>query len=371
MIADARPVMILAGGTGGHVYPALAVAQRLMRKGVPVVWMGTRRGLEARVVPQAGIPIDWLSVSGLRGKRVLTWLLAPLRLNVALSQALMILLRHKPRLVLGMGGFVAGPGGLMAFVLSKPLVIHEQNAVAGLTNRLLAPLCDRLLEGLPGAFKSAQATLVGNPVRREIAELPAPERRIEGRPAGHLRLLVLGGSLGAQALNEVVPEALKLMPEEERPEVWHQAGPKNLQETEVGYADVRVEGRIDAYIEDMAEAYAWADLVLCRAGALTIAELAVAGVGSILVPYPFAVDDHQTANARILSEGGAAILLQQRQLSATRLASLLKHFSRSREELMAMARAARDLAKPNAAETVAKICLDVARGPHADASESA
>ncbi len=370
MIADARPIMILAGGTGGHVYPALAVAQRLMRKGHPVVWMGTRRGLEARVVPQAGIPIDWLSVSGLRGKRIITWLLAPLRLNVALSQALMILLRHKPRVVLGMGGFVAGPGGLMAFVLSKPLVIHEQNAVAGLTNRLLAPLCDRLLEGLPGAFMSAKAKVVGNPVRREIAELPPPEERLIGR-AGRMRLLILGGSLGAQALNEVVPEALRLMAEEERPVVWHQAGPSKRQAAEQRYSSCEVSGKIEDYIDDMAKAYAWADLVLCRAGALTIAELAAVGVASILVPYPFAVDDHQTANARILSVGGAAVLLQQKDLNAARLASLLKHFLRGRRELIDMASAARSLAQPNAAETVAEICLQASGGSQADASESA
>jgi len=370
MIAATRPIMILAGGTGGHVYPALAVAQRLQKKGVPVVWMGTRRGLEARVVPQAGIPIDWLSVSGLRGKRVFTWLLAPLRLNVAISQALMILLRHKPRLVLGMGGFVAGPGGLMAFVLSKPLVLHEQNAVAGLTNRLLAPLCDRLLEGLPGAFKSAQAKVVGNPVRREIAELPPPEQRIAGR-VGRLRLLILGGSLGAQALNEVVPEALKILTAEERPDVWHQTGPTKRQAAEQSYDRCGVQGKIEDYIEDMATAYAWADLVLCRAGALTIAELATSGVASILVPYPYAVDDHQTANARILTAGGGAVLLQQSDLSAARLASLLKHFSRGRQELVNMALAARALAMPNAAETVAEICLEASGGSHTDASEAA
>ena len=259
----------------------------------------------------------------------------------------------------------------MAFVLSKPLVIHEQNAVAGLTNRLLAPLCDRLLEGLPGAFKSAKAKVVGNPVRREIAELPPPEQRMLGR-VGRLRLLVLGGSLGAQALNEVVPKALKIIAEEERPDVWHQAGSTKSEATKQSYAGCGVHGKIDAYIEDMATAYAWADLVLCRAGALTIAELATSGVGSILVPYPFAVDDHQTANARILSAGGAAVLLQQTELSAIRLASLLRHFSRGRQELMKMAQAARVLAKPNAAETVAEICLAAASGGgQTNASEAA
>lgn len=361
MSSGLRPVMILAGGTGGHVYPALAVAQWLRRAGVPVVWMGTRKGLEARVVPEAGIPIDWLSVSGLRGKGVLAWLLAPLRLNIAITQALGIMLRRRPRAVLGMGGFVAGPGGLVAFLLARPLVIHEQNAIAGLTNRLLAPLCERLLEGFPGTFSSAKAQCTGNPVREDIAALAPPGQRMAGRGA-RLRLLVLGGSLGAKALNEVVPQAVRRLPEPQRPEVRHQAGRLHLEDTLRAYAEAGVQGQVQAYMEDMAAHYAWADLVLCRAGAITVAELAAAGVGAILVPYPHAVDDHQRANARFLSEAGAAVLVDQSELSAGRLGRLLGDLGGDRERLLAMARAARDQARPEALETVGRICLEVA-GP--------
>ena len=359
MSKDRRPIMILAGGTGGHVYPALAVARCLLEMGVPVVWMGTRQGLEARVVPQAGIQIEWLSVGGLRGKSPLTWLLAPLRLNLAIAQALLILMRHRPRAVLGMGGFVAGPGGLVAFLLGKPLIIHEQNAIAGLTNRLLAPLCDRVLAGFPGTFQSRSVTVTGNPVRHEIASLPNPESRLANR-AGRLHLLVIGGSLGATALNEIVPKALKTLPEAQRPEVTHQAGRGHVGDTEHDYQLVGVKANLHTFIEDMVDAYAWADLVLCRAGALTVAELAAVGVAAILVPYPHAVDDHQTANARLLVDAGGAVLLRQSELTATRLGALLRGFMNNREELVDMATAARQLARAGAAEMVARICLEVA-----------
>jgi len=348
--------MILAGGTGGHVYPALAVARKLLSMEVPVVWMGTRQGLEADVVPQAGIPIDWLSISGLRGKGVWTWFTAPFRLNLAIMQALGIMIRRKPRAVLGMGGFVAGPGGVVAFLLQRYLVIHEQNAVAGLTNRLLRPLCDRVLEGFPGAFGNAKATHVGNPVRADIAGIAPPAERFHIR-TGKLRLLVLGGSLGAQALNEVVPRALAQLDPASRPEIIHQAGRRNINDAAQGYDQAGVQADVRPYIEDMAEAYGWADLVLCRAGALTIAELSAAGVGSILVPYPSAVDDHQTANAAYLESAGAGIIVQQRELDEARLASLLRELCAGRERLLAMACAARELARPGAADTVAKICL--------------
>lgn len=359
MMAVNRPVMILAGGTGGHVYPALAVARCLLSQQVPVVWMGTRKGLEARVVPQAGIPIDWLSVSGLRGKGLFTWLLAPLRLNLACFQALIIILKRKPRSMLGMGGFVAGPGGLMAFVLSKPLVIHEQNAILGLTNRLLAPLSDRLLEGFPATFGSAKASHVGNPVRDEIADLPPPEQRFAQR-SGRLRLLVLGGSLGARALNDIVPESLSRFTPQACPEVWHQAGPSQIEAATTRYREFNLDIRLNAYIEDMASAYAWADLVLCRAGAITLAELCAAGVGALLVPYPYAVDDHQSANARYLSDAGAAIRIPQPKLTVERLVDLLQQFNLDRGRLLKMAMAARALAKTDASESVARICLEVA-----------
>ncbi len=357
------PVMILAGGTGGHVYPALAVARSLERMGMPVVWMGTREGLEARVVPAAGIPIAWLSVGGLRGKDLSAWLLAPFNLSIAIAQAVRILLQYKPRAVLGMGGFAAGPGALAAFILGKPLIIHEQNALAGFTNRLLAPLASRVLEGFPGTFRGRDSLYIGNPVRGDIAALPPPEQRMPGR-ASRMRLLVLGGSLGAKKLNDVVPEALQQIPAEERPEVWHQAGHSQIDGAVMGYRLAGVEARVDAFIDDMAAAYAWCDLVVCRAGALTIAELAAAGVGAILVPYPFAVDDHQAANARFLSEAGAAIMVRDNALDAARLKALLAGFMREgsidRQRLLDMARAARRQAHVDASEQVAQVCLAAA-----------
>lgn len=360
------PVMILAGGTGGHVYPALAVAQRLMSLGVPVVWMGTHKGLEARIVPEAGIEIDWLSISGLRGKGVLTWLLAPWRLNVAIVQALLIMLRRNPRAVLGMGGFVAGPGGVAAFLMNKPLLIHEQNAISGLTNRLLVPLCDRLLAGFPGSFKTKKSEYVGNPVRPEIAALLEPKQRLATR-AGALRMLVLGGSQGAQALNEVVPRAMSKFELGQRFEIWHQAGGGNIDETQQNYQSIRAPVKLESFIEDMAAAYAWADLVVCRAGALTVAELCAAGIGAILVPYPHAVDDHQSANAQHMVDAGAAILVQQADLTAARLIELLTNLTAERQQLTDMAIAARGLAKLEATETVAALCLEVAAKEHSRA----
>jgi UDP-N-acetylglucosamine--N-acetylmuramyl-(pentapeptide) pyrophosphoryl-undecaprenol N-acetylglucosamine transferase len=361
---NSRPMMILAGGTGGHVYPALAVARQLRDWGHEVIWLGTRKGIEARVVPASGIPIACLSVSGLRGKDVLTWLLAPLRLVIAIVQAFRIMLRYKPCSVLGMGGFAAAPGALVAFLLRRPLVIHEQNALAGLTNRWLAPLATKVLVGFPGAF-SKGAIFIGNPVRREITALPPPEQRMADR-RGRLRLLVLGGSLGARTLNDVLPEMLKRMPANSRPQVWHQAGSNLIDAAIAGYQDNGVEARVEAFIEDMAAAYAWCDLVVCRAGALTIAELAAAGVGAVLVPYPFAVDDHQSANARFLREAGAALVVRNDELDAVRLAALLEQFivagQVDRGRLIAMACAARRQARIDAAEHAAWICIEVAYG---------
>jgi len=374
-------VLIMAGGTGGHVFPALAVAERLRAQGVEVVWMGTRRGLEADVVPRAGFAMEWVSVSGLRGKGMLSWMLAPLRLCNALLQTLVILLRCRPMAVLGMGGFVAGPGGLMAWLLKRPLLIHEQNAVAGLTNRLLARIADRVMQAFPLALPARfHPQLTGNPVREDIAALATPEQRFAGRE-DNLRLLVLGGSLGAQALNEVVPQALALMPTESRIKVWHQAGRRNLDTAQAAYDHCepgdgwRDDVRVEAFINDMAAAYAWADLVLCRAGALTIAELAAAGVASILVPYPYAVDDHQTRNAAWLADAGAAVLIAQAGLTATWLAEQLTHLWQAgvddaghdevmakRQQLLQMANKARALARLDAAEQVAAACMEVGRG---------
>ncbi len=362
MTGRGRPIMILAGGTGGHVYPAIAVAQQLRDWGHEVVWMGTRKGLEARIVPASGIPIAWLSVSGLRGKGVFTWLLAPAQLAIAIGQALSIVWRFKPRAVLGMGGFVAGPGALVSLVLGKPLIIHEQNALAGLTNRLLAPFASRVLTGFPSAFGREDTVFIGNPVRREIAAIPPPEERLANR-RGCLRLLVLGGSLGAKRLNDVLPEALARIPLSQRPEVWHQAGRDLIDAAIYGYQAAGVEARIEAFIENMAAAYAWCDLVICRAGALTIAELAAAGAGAILVPYPHAVDDHQSVNARFLTETGAALTIRNEEFDASGLARVLEPFLSgdvNRVRLQEMARAARRKGRLDAVEQAARSCLEVA-----------
>jgi len=349
-------VMIMAGGTGGHVFPALAVAAELRQRGAEVFWLGTRQGLEAKLVPAAGISMEWVSVSGLRGKGAATWLLAPWRLLWAALQVLAVMLRQRPVVVLGMGGFVTGPGGIMTWLLRKPLVIHEQNAIAGLTNRLLAPLAQRVLEAFPGTFHGKHVTHTGNPVRRAIADLPIPEQRFAAR-SGVLRLLVLGGSLGARALNEVVPAALAQL--SSRPEVWHQAGSRNLDETLEHYRAAAVTARVEPFIDDMAAAYGWADLVVCRAGALTVAELAAAGVGAVLVPYPHAVDDHQTRNATYLSDAGAAVVIQQADLTRERFCELLATLA-DRSRLLVMAQAARGLAQPHATATVAALCWEAA-----------
>jgi UDP-N-acetylglucosamine--N-acetylmuramyl-(pentapeptide) pyrophosphoryl-undecaprenol N-acetylglucosamine transferase len=357
----ARPVLIMAGGTGGHVFPALAVAERLRARGVPVAWMGTRTGLEATLVPQAGIPMEWIEVSGLRGKGLGRKLRTPLILGRALWQAGAILRRLRPRVALGMGGFASGPGGMMARLLGIPLVVHEQNAIAGLTNRWLSRFASQTLAAFPGAFPPARrAIVVGNPVREAIAALSPPEERWAGQ-GGRPRLLVLGGSQGALALNRLVPQALALLDPAARPEVWHQAGGQLREAAETAYREAGVTARLTPFIADMAGAYGWADLVLCRAGALTVAELAAAGVGAVLIPFPFAVDDHQTANARFLEQGGAALVCQQATLTAERLAALLRERLGDRPRLLGMATAARRLAQIDAAERVARACLDQAR----------
>lgn len=349
-------VMIMAGGTGGHVFPALAVASGLVERGASVVWMGTRTGLESRVVPKAGYAIEWIPVSGLRGKRVMTWLLAPFRVARAVVRAALAIRRQRPAVVLGMGGFVAGPGGLAAWLLRRPLVIHEQNACAGLTNRVLARLAARTLQAFPGALPGAET--VGNPVRSEIAALPEPAARMADR-TGALRVLVLGGSQGALALNRTVPQALALIPKASRPRVWHQGGRTRAQ-AESAYTGFDADVKLVDFIDDMAAAYAWADVVVCRAGALTVAELAAAGVGAILVPFPAAVDDHQTLNARYLTERGAGVLIAQSDLTPQRLARELGALAQDRARLLAMAQAARAAAWPQARTRIVERCLEVA-----------
>jgi len=357
---NGRPILIMAGGTGGHVYPALAVARALMAQSREVVWLGTRQGIESRVVPAAGIPIEWVTVGGLRGKGVATLVMAPFRLLVALSQSLAVMQRHRPAVVLGMGGFVSGPGGLAAWLTRRPLIIHEQNAVAGMTNRLLARLARVVLQAFPGSFNSSRdVETVGNPVRVDIAAIADPESRLAAR-TGPMRLLVLGGSLGALALNETVPAALALLPGHLRPVVRHQTGERTLGEARAAYEKHGIEAQLDPFIEDMAAAYAWADLVICRAGALTVAELSAAGLPAIFVPFPSAVDDHQTANARPMAEAGAAEILQQADMTGDSLAGLLRSWLADRRALVERARKSRSLAMPDSLRRITNHCVAVA-----------
>lgn len=355
------PVLIMAGGTGGHVFPALAVARALRGRNETVIWLGTDRGFEARVVPPEGIPLEFVRVRGLRRKGALAWVAAPVQIAVAVLDALRVLIRWRPKVVLGMGGYTAGPGGVAAWLLRRPLVIHEQNAVAGLTNRLLAGLAREVLEAFPGSFsRRIGTTVTGNPVRADIAAIAPPAERLAGR-SGPLRLLVLGGSQGARALNEVVPAALARLPADRRPEVLHQAGESTLAVAEAAYRDAGVGARVQAFINDMAEAYAWADLVIARSGALTVAEIAAAGVGAILVPYPSAVDDHQTRNAEYLVKAGAATLIPQADLSATRLAAELEALAADRGLVLDRAARARAQARPEATGAIVAACLGAAR----------
>ncbi len=356
----ARPILIMAGGTGGHVFPALAVATALRERSCEVIWLGTRRGLEARVIPGTGIPIEWISVSGLRGKGLLTWVLAPFRLLLALMQSLLIVWRRRPAMVLGLGGFVSGPGGLAAWMLRKPLVIHEQNSVAGMTNRVLSRFAHIVLEAFPESFPGKTSAIrtqqVGNPVRDDIVAAEPPEIRFANR-VGQLRLLVLGGSQGALILNKTVAQACAMLDATQRPQILHQAGERTLQIAQDAYRDAGVEARVEPFIDDMAAAYSWADLVVCRAGALTVFELAAVGAASVLVPFPFAVDDHQTHNAAYLVDAGAAVLIRESELNAQTLAAALEDLLASRHHLLDMARRARDLAMPNAVESVVQACL--------------
>ena len=363
MAAANRTLMVMAGGTGGHVYPALAVADALRARGWDVFWLGTRAGLEARVVPQAGIDMVWVSMGGMRGKGLLKKLMLPLMLLIAFGQSLRAILQRRPDVVLGMGGYTAFPGGMMASLLNKPLVIHEQNSVGGLTNRVLACLASRVLTAFPQAFRGEKdkpipcrrvtTEWVGNPVRTDIVGVSKASH------SGPLRLLVVGGSLGASALNDLIPKALALLPPEQRPQVVHQSGRQHLDILRANYVAAGVEAEVRDYIEDMAAAYQACDFAICRAGAMTVAELACAGVPAVLVPFPFAVDDHQTGNAEFLSAAGAAWLMQQKDLSADKLAALIGGLDRA--TLAAMSEQALKLAKPDATQQVADICEALAR----------
>jgi UDP-N-acetylglucosamine--N-acetylmuramyl-(pentapeptide) pyrophosphoryl-undecaprenol N-acetylglucosamine transferase len=358
-----RSVLIMAGGTGGHVFPALAAARVLRERGFDPVWLGTRQGLESKLVPPHQIPLEWISISGLRGKGLLPLLSAPMKLLAAIRQGMAVIRRRQPVVVLGAGGFVSGPGGIAAWLMGRPLVIHEQNAVAGMTNRILSRFASRVLEGFPNSFPGkVRAEHVGNPVRREITALPPPEARFAGRTGKH-RLFVFGGSQGAAKLNAALPAALALLPEEMRPEVLHQAGEKNFERTVAAYAEQGVVADVRAFIDDMAAAYAWTDLVVCRAGALTVAEVAAAGVGALFIPFAAAVDDHQTRNAQFLVGAGAGRLLAERDLTPDRLAAEMRAlFEGGREALAGMAANARRVAIVDADVRLAEACIAAAGG---------
>ncbi|TAN72368.1 MAG: undecaprenyldiphospho-muramoylpentapeptide beta-N-acetylglucosaminyltransferase [Gallionella sp.] len=349
-----RSILIMAGGTGGHIFPALAVADILRAQGWLVTWLGAPGSMEAELVPKHGYSMASVRFSGVRGKGLLRKLILPFDLLVALAQSTAAMFRHRPDVVLGMGGYITFPGGIMAALLRRPLVIHEQNSVAGLSNRVLARIAQKVLSGFPDVLP--EAIWCGNPVRGDIAALVEPQQRYAAR-GGKLSVLVVGGSLGAKAINETLPQALALLPENIRPKVIHQTGKQHFEAVQQLYQQAGVKADIRPFLDDMADRYADADLVICRAGALTIAELAAAGVASILIPFPFAVDDHQTHNARFLSERDAAILLPQGEMSAEKLAQLLRELTR--ERLLAMARQARGAAKTDAAQQVAQVCAEL------------
>ena len=355
-----RSILIMAGGTGGHIFPALAVADILRAQGWRVTWLGAPFSMEAELVPRHGYEMVWIRFSGVRRKGLLRLLRLPFDLLLAMWQSAAAILRKRPDVVLGMGGYITFPGGVMAALLRRPLVIHEQNSVAGLSNRMLAHIAQKVISGFPDVLP--RAIWCGNPVRGDIAALPAPEQRYAAR-SGRLQVLVIGGSLGAKAINETLPQALALLAPELRPDVLHQTGKQHYPAVQQAYQRAGVQAEIKPFMDEMAKHYGSADLVICRAGALTVAELAAAGVASILIPFPFAVDDHQTRNAEFLSRHGAAVLLPQSELNAEKLAALLQDLGDKelgREKLLAMAQQARALAKADAAAAVAAICEEVA-----------
>lgn len=357
-------VMIMAGGTGGHVFPALVVAEKLQNENATICWLGTRRGIESSLVPKQGIPINFLSVEGLRGRGILALLKAPYMLAKSIFQAWLIIGKFKPNIVLGMGGFASGPGAIAAKLRGVPLIIHEQNSIAGTTNRILCRLANRVMQGFPNTLDRGE--YCGNPIRAQIADIDPPQTRFSARQ-GRTRMLVLGGSRGALALNKMIPQALALISEDSRPAVRHQTGSQHHSVTEDIYKQEGLDCfsqsmEVTPFIDKMEDAYAWADFVICRSGALTVAELVAAGLGALLVPFPYAIDDHQTSNGNLLVNNGAAKLVQERDLNPTILADYIKSFCQSADKRLAMATAARSLAKNDAADRVAAVCLEVANG---------
>lgn len=352
-MSKVKRVVIMAGGTGGHIYPALACAERFKTMGFEVCWLGSKGGMEEDLVPQHDIAIHTISIKGIRGKGVYGLLSAPFRVLHALGQAVALLQKLRPDVVLGMGGFVSGPGGVAAKLLGIPLVIHEQNAVAGTTNRLLSKMANVKLQAFDGALSGGVS--VGNPIRSDIlAEPVRPPRHGSARP---LRLLIVGGSLGAKAINEVIPQVIAAWPYKQRLDVWHQTGKRNFEEVCALYKERSLEARVEPYLESINQAYYWADVVLCRAGAMTVSELAVAGLPSILVPYPYAIDDHQTANARYLEKAGAAYLVPQSELSVEKVIFLLGQFVEDESNVIEMGVRAKSVAHPEATNHVVSHCL--------------
>jgi len=374
----------MAGGTGGHVFPALSIAEYLLSRGVQVEWLGTRKGLEAKVISETGIPLHFISIAGLRGTSLLKKILSPLIIFVAVLQSIRKLIQIKPGCVLGMGGFVTGPGGLAAWLLGKKLLIHEQNAIAGFTNQMLFPLASTVMEAFPGAFerkremtrnrllksfiKPGNTVVVGNPVRKEISDIglhkiQAATVKSSGVSVGEkLRILVIGGSLGAVAINKTIPALLALLPEQQRPEILHQCGSNNLEQTLAFYRENRLDTgntiQVQPFIENMANAYSWADLIIARAGAMTVSEIAAVGLASILIPYPFAVDDHQTENAGFLALAGAAEVIQQRDLTPQALLALVQKLAMNDEFLQQASRKALAAGRPDATEKAASFCME-------------
>lgn len=357
-------VLIATGGTGGHVYPALAVAEELMSRGVKVSWMGTRKGMEAKIVSSKSIPLYFISVTGLRGKGLMGWLFAPFKLSLAIAQAILIVINQKPNVVLGMGGFVSGPGGIASWLLRKPLVIHEQNTIAGMTNKLLANFATHVAQAFPNTFnEKINAIHVGNPIRQDIEDIPSAKERFSKRENKEIHVLVLGGSLGATALNEYLPQVFKDVQKSCPLSIVHQTGLKHLNTAKDFYKNASINANVVDYIEDMPKLYSWADIVICRSGALTVSELTAAGLGALLIPYPFAVDDHQYHNAMYLVNGHAAIVARQSEMQSNDFVKLLENLlCHGRDKLLAMAESARVLSMPNAASQVADLCCNLITG---------
>ena len=355
-----KSILIMAGGTGGHVYPALAVADYLRGQGMQLFWLGTKAGLESQIVPQNNIQFFTINISGLRGKNWISWLVSPLTLTWAFIQSFRVMLIVRPRVVIGMGGFVSGPGGIAAWLLRIPLFIHEQNSIAGLTNRLLSPFANTIMQSFPDVMQGSRVVTTGNPVRRDILlKTLSPIERLEGRENSPLRLLVLGGSLGAKVLNEMLPRVMRGLSQDIKVNIWHQTGRAHYESTISLYQqhDINL-GKVVPYIDDMAEAYSWSDIVLCRAGALTISEISIMGVASILVPYPYAADNHQMTNAKYLSDGGAAVLIPQSEVEDFKIVRLITNFYKNRSLLVKMSTLVQGHALPNATQDIGDICLE-------------